>query len=107
MATLTFGNLQVDMTKPEFDITGPDFLDATIGANLDDDNPQESALPGQIILTFPTQWVITYQGNFTLGLNSPITGFEVDQPGDALLFSVTKISGLTVNTALNSTDAQL
>ena len=58
MAIATFGNFQVDMTNP-------DFLDAIIGTNLDDD-PQVSVMPTQIIETFPTNWVFIFQGNFTL-----------------------------------------
>ena len=101
MAIATFGNFQVDMTKPEFDPTSPDFLDATIGTNLDDDPTSVTGTSSEIIATFPTDWVIIYRGNFTLGLNSPITGFEVDQPGNALVFSITKIAGLTANTVVS------
>src|SRR5262245_11039791 len=107
MAIARFGNFQVDMTTPEFDPNNPDFLNATIGTNIDGDPSSVSATSTAISGTFPTGWVVIYRGNFTLGVNSPITGFEIDKPGHALVFSVTKIAGLTVDTLQNSTDDQL
>jgi len=104
MAVAHFGNFQVDMTNDNF-------LDPIVGSNFDQD-PGVSLGPTEVTEFFPSGARAVIHGNFTLGLNSTITGIDMynppgSLPGDALVISVTGLSGLTVGGLDNLSDSQL